>query len=316
MAMKKKAAGRFWKSTTGLTFITILAANLACKARLPSAGTSGVKIVGGDPVAEGEFPQVLAIAVRANDDPKIYVTMCTATLVADGLLVTAAHCLDIIPKTGDKPDLSTYRIMAGNSWKAADKPRYFEIKSIAWHENFGRSKQYLADIGFVTFDQPADFKVEPAPLFTSSTCLQRYFAKVAAEKNDVITFVGYGHVSNIGTSAMGEKRVVKTRIAVRNSAAAFDDYILIGESNRGTAKGDSGGPAFVLFDKKMYLFGITSSADFYGTEEGQQINNFSAETRVKLIPTYSDWLIEKSGAKIEKQAFAVCSQVIENMPTP
>ena len=314
--MNKKPAAKLSTGFTALALFGILAANLACKPRRPGSGNSGVKIVGGDPVGEGEFPQVLAIAVRADDDPKVYVPMCTATLVAEGLLVTAAHCLDIIPKTGDKPELSTYRVMAGNSWKAADKPRYFEIKSIEWHENFDRTKQYAADIGFVTFDQPADFKVEPAPLFTSSTCLQRYFTKVVAKEHDVITFVGFGHVSNIGTSAMGEKRVVKTRIAARNAAAAFDDYILVGESNRGTAKGDSGGPAFVLFDKKMYLFGITSSADFYGTVEGQQINTFSAETRVKLIPTYSDWLIKKSGTDIRKQAFTVCTKIIEDMPPP
>ncbi|MGH8792562.1 MAG: S1 family peptidase [Stackebrandtia sp.] len=90
--MKKKtmrlvAAG----AVTGVGALALAAVSFTANADEPGAGDdAGVNVIGGEPAEEGQFPYMVALADAA--DPAF--NFCGGSLVAEDIVLTAAHCLE------------------------------------------------------------------------------------------------------------------------------------------------------------------------------------------------------------------------------
>lgn len=191
------------------------------------------EIIGGELTEPGEFDGVVALQAGTG--------LCSGTVVAPRLILTAAHCLasldpdtEVIVHYGDSINQGT--IVASN-WGA--------------HPQFCPDcKQDLFDYGYVEID--TDFMVPGG--YTLPIANQIEWDQAMAEGKEVI-IVGYGEDPGTG-DGVGDKRKVTTSIQ-KLSKAGLEFYA--GGNLRDSCNGDSGGPAFVrVATGELRLAGITS----------------------------------------------------------
>jgi hypothetical protein len=191
-------------------------------------------IVGGEPTAPGEFDGVVAVVAGQG--------LCTGTVVAPRLIVTAGHCLL------DLPDAAQISVYFGDE---LDPDMSVPAQSWATHPNFCKTcEEDIFDYGYVTLG--TDFEVPGG--FTLPIVTQAQWNAMMYEGADV-TIVGYGEDPEVFDS-IGVKRKVTTQIR-RFTPEGFEFFA--GGDHRDSCQGDSGGPAFVRLEGVTWrLAGITS----------------------------------------------------------
>lgn len=200
------------------------------------APTPTTPIVGGQLVEAGEFDGV--VALQAGNG------LCSGTVVAPRVILTAAHCLaeldpstEVIVHFGNEINQGT---VAAINWGA--HPRFCPD-----------CKADLFDYGFVELD--TDFMVPDGytlPIVTQDEWDQ------AMNKGKEVTLVGFGEDPNAsgGSAGIGVKRKVTTSIRKLSDAGL---EFFAGGDQQDSCNGDSGGPAFVrVASGELRLAGITS----------------------------------------------------------
>jgi V8-like Glu-specific endopeptidase len=188
---------------------------------VPSAGTIDADpldplIYGGDPVEPGAWPAV--VAVRTTK-------LCTGTLVAPNLVLTAAHCFEPLP-------VSPVQIDFGDSLLAAST-----VSSEEWgrHPDFCLPTECDGDLhDFAWVKLPAAAMIDPIPPITT----QAEFDE-GMQVGHELTFVGFGY---------DEAMVSGVKREVLSSLTSFDASgreFRAGGDGKDTCSGDSGGPALV-----------------------------------------------------------------------
>jgi hypothetical protein len=194
------------------------------------------EIVGGDSTSPGEFDNVAAI-YDGN-------SLCTGTLVADGLILTAAHCL---ANVGNPAQI---QVLHGDDIEMLPGTT---ATAFGMHPDFDPEGKYdIFDYGYVVFGgyEPRDGYMLPI------TDQDEWDEAIG--KGGGVTLVGYGEDPNAPGLAhgIGEKRLVSTAIQ-RQTPKGFEFYA--GGSNKDSCQGDSGGPAFVKLTSGTWrLAGVTS----------------------------------------------------------
>lgn len=225
-----------------LSTITMMA---ACapqseKAELINQDQSSQSIVGGEDVA-AEDPLVKAtvgIATRFGG------VICTGTLIAKNLVVTAGHC------TGAVSDPRQMYITFGHDLNSKD----IQVRRVLGgksHEKWpllkgGQEKNWY-DIAVLKFegDVPAGFS--PAVLLSNASVL----------KNGMeVTLAGFGVTSMQPktTTDILQKTVVK----LTNAKYSETELLFNQDEGKGACHGDSGGPAYVIIKGRAVLIGVTS----------------------------------------------------------
>lgn len=194
-------------------------------------------IVGGRIVHPGEFDSVVAIL----QGPYI----CTGTVVAPRLVLTAAHCLV------DVADPSDLVVIAGDETVLGVA---YAVERFGAHPEFDpEARVEVNDYGYVVLDRA----FEGVDAFVPPIRTQAQWDD-AMHSGRAITLVGYGEDPTVTTSdhGTGTKRTVDTTVR-RLTENGLEFYA--GGSSLDTCKGDSGGPAFVRdADGELLLAGITS----------------------------------------------------------
>lgn len=216
-------------------------------------------IAGG--VKTNAYPSVGAILI----DGQMH---CTATVVGQRTLLTAAHCLH-----GYETQLSKFTFLLGATVSTPDVPpiRIIEFQYPTGTDGEPYSynpKTYEDDIGVAYLEHPTS--QPPMSLHRGDPS---WNAIQSGETK--LVFVGYGYDVVSGEKAQdGIKRTATWPInLVENRRVAFYVY------GKSTCKGDSGGPAFLVAGNQTTQVGITST----GAEDCRR----GYETRVDA---FSPWL--------------------------
>ena len=210
-----------------------------------------VPIIGGEPTEPGEFDGVVAVVAGSG--------LCTGTVVAPRLILTAAHCL-----AGLRQDTEV-EVYFGEEISATNR---VDVVDYGVHPMFCPDcKEDIYDYGYVVI--ASDFTVPGGFILPITTQEEWDEAMVGGRE---VTLVGYGEDPEVDSASMGigRKREVTTTIR-RFSDRGLEFYA--GGMQQDSCNGDSGGPAFVrVGNGTVRLAGITSRGSnpcgdggYYGT---------------------------------------------------
>ncbi len=254
-----------------LVFVFLVVVRIA-----PATADSGSSpIVGGSIALSSDWPDVVGILGRDG--------MCTGTLVAPDVVLTAGHCIDIEPifvvTHADSLEPGTPRDLVAVKWSRA-YPR--------WEDRF--------DIGVVVLQRMA--RTPPRAIATACLANQQLAAGAA------VTIVGYGAISPNGSD--DNVRLHAARIAVIDPfceyapgcsrAAGTNAEFAAGGRGTDACYGDSGGPAYIQTPRGYALAGVTSRAL---DVEGLPCGNGGIYTRADKVVA---WIQSVTERRLERVA--------------
>jgi len=194
---------------------------------------SGLGIVGGMPTSD--WPAIGAYLIDGGFG------LCTATLVADDVLLTAAHCAE-----GSTNDDLFY---VGANINNATWNDVYSISDAIIHPAYNPNSSHPHDVAVLLLDQPLN-SVEPIPVNTT--------AFTNSWRGKWLHYVGFGSNTTYSGGGSGQKR--ETDIQIND----YDSFVYIHyTSGTNTCSGDSGGPGLADLDGQWYVAGVNSSVGNY-----------------------------------------------------
>jgi secreted trypsin-like serine protease len=196
-------------------------------------------IVGGDDVA-GSDPlarSTVALYKKTSSGGML----CTATLIKKDIALTAAHCVE--------RGVNGMVVVFGESIDSEDRDvvRVAEAEvAREWNETHLGGED-AGDIALVRIEGKLPKGYRVAHLLPASVKLQ---------KGDKVILAGYGISNAILKTGAGKLR--KAAVTVEKPSFGKTEILLDQRKGSGACHGDSGGPAFVEHDGKIYLMGVTS----------------------------------------------------------
>lgn len=252
--MKKGSFGRLW--VVFLLFVSgqsVFAQNLN--------GLSGT-IIGGVDVKSSDWIAKSTVSILDSADN----SYCSATLIANDIAVTAAHCIhDSDPAyLGFSVNVTQPQLLPTS--------RKLAIKKAVYHPQYNPmtgAMTNLGDIGLIYFTDTLPTDYVAAEILPDNKKLVN---------GQLVVVAGYG--LNDYEKNMGYGVLRKTTLTIDDKDFSSTEILL--DSSKGTSdcSGDSGGPLFVNQNGKNYLLG----ADNWGDEFCKQ---FSVYVKIN---TYTKWI--------------------------
>uniref|UniRef100_A0AC34FT47 Peptidase S1 domain-containing protein n=1 Tax=Panagrolaimus sp. ES5 TaxID=591445 RepID=A0AC34FT47_9BILA len=240
-----------------------------------------------------------------NSDPKdwpfiayfnSYDQACTATILNNQWILSAAHC------KGE--DESVQIRINGKAYKT---------EPIIPHEGFNE-ETFINDILLAKLTEPLIFSEN-----VSSICLIK---NITVSEMEIGAVAGFGQrflrVKDINDTYNdegllnedGEEIIFEPNELLRETPILIRDLgycnitnsetqFCAGGANRGTTKGDSGGPLLVIRDHRWVQYGITSLGYFQGIP-GDLLAMREKGTFTK-VNAYCDWIAEKTSGEVTCQ---------------
>jgi hypothetical protein len=291
--------------TLASTFIASIIALTACskvhvagESEVNGAVTSSDAIVGGVPVAAEEdvaktTVQIFNFIVQHDMFGRVVgirgIAGCTGTLLANDILLTAAHC------TNENPN---YMLL----YFSKDVPKDFDeiipsnplVRRVvggkvgdAWPKITAKQVDNHGDIALLKFSGGIPEGYQVASLLP---------ARQVLKVQQPITLAGFGITDGI-THAKTDK-LLKVDVTILNPKFSRTE-MLIDSGLKGPCHGDSGGPAFVKgTDGKQYVAGVTSRADQATDPKGLCIG----DTVYTKVQPHAAW-IKRSIASLQSPDF-------------
>ena len=173
---------------------------------------------------------------------------CTASIVSDTVVLTAAHCID--PDTHPGAGFGIFLGPDASAFTTANTliPQLVPIKEAHPHPDYDKSPPFTADIGVAILEAPVD--VAPLPIHRE------------ALGPDIVgqpaRIVGYGQIK------YKEYNAVKHQASTSVAALDKGDTVTVGDKDHRSCVGDSGGPALVTWNGAEQIVGVDSYTDLAG----------------------------------------------------
>ena len=232
------------KKLTPFLTLTLL---IACESSGEHRATASQRIIGGEP--ESGDPAVVMLASWSSDLTEL--DLCTATLIAPKVLLTAAHCVDA--ELHPDGNFGVFTGANANGFPSASTlvPQLLPIEEIHIHPDYDPDPPFTADLAVITLPEP----LAAAPLTVLTTEFDEALVGEAAR------IVGYGQTAYEQPNA--QKHSADTIIAGIDDG----DTITVGDLDRRSCIGDSGGPALVVLNGVETVVGVNSYTDLAGCLE-------------------------------------------------
>lgn len=232
----------------------------------PSAGIlGGTDVTASDPIAH-------AVArIRWTG------FFCTASVIGPRTLLTGAHCVDG-NFTGRGVDPATLSVEFGNVGAQDAQTRKIEKFFIhpGWLATLAKLKNPRGggpvfpdqgDMAVVVLTEPIPEGYIPVDLLSSREMLQ---------KGSTVTLAGFGK------TALGSLGILeKVQASILDSAYGRSEIKIDQSQGVGICFQDSGGPAYVEVEGKLFLWGVASRV------QNPDCTGFSVFT---VVPEFADWI--------------------------
>jgi secreted trypsin-like serine protease len=239
----------------------------------PASASSN--IIGGQIVPAHDFiAQSVVALVSASAASE---SLCTASLVASDLAITAAHC---VRDQARAPRAQMILVFGNNIRATGNVIRTVDRAEVPSQWNPLSHGDDTSDVALLHF---------PGGLpngYVVSDLLPFDYELVAGQ---TVILAGYG--INDSSANSGEGVLRKTAVTVINPRYSASEVELDQSHGGGACHGDSGGPAYVVLNGHPYLFGITSRG-------GGACNE---DVIYSQISSYADWFTSAVAAIHEPQ---------------
>jgi hypothetical protein len=196
----------------------------------------------------------------ASPRPDDHVSVCTGTILAKNLILTASHC--VLDENGTKATkvmvLSPVdkKAIEGAAWVAHPGYRF---------EAAGDSVYTAHDVALVKLKAPLAFK----GLMRAKLPVADYF--VAGQVQSVFV-AGYGRTDPEGDNGVGRLYSGESKAQILPSPLGEDSFLQMeGETIAQLCPGDSGGPVFLQRKDGYYAVGVHSLADCFAASRSASV---------------------------------------------
>lgn len=229
------------------TLAALTACLPACAPGDPAPSRASAAIIGGAPT-EGD-PAVVLLASYPPDHSTL--DTCTASVIAEDVLLTAAHCLD--PATHPEYTFGVFTGPDASAYETANTliPKLVPVKEVHIHPDYDPAPPFTADIGVVLLEQPLSI----APLPIQRDPLDEEIVGQPAR------IVGYGQTK------YKEPNAVRHEATTVVASLGDTDTIVVGDLEHRSCIGDSGGPALVTIAGVERIAGVDSYTELSGCLE-------------------------------------------------
>ncbi len=200
------------------------------------AGTIDAPVVGGTPVTAGAYPDVVLVVAP--------MALCTGTLVAPDVVLTAGHCIGINPT----------EVVIGSIDYSKPSGEAIAVKSATAYPDW--QNQY--DVGVLVLDHAA--KAKPRAIAAACTATEHL------DHGAKVTLVGFGLTTKAGTGS--NSKLNKAQLVVDDAACttdpacapavAPDGEFTAGGDGTDSCFGDSGGPLYMSTAHGDVQIGVVS----------------------------------------------------------
>ncbi|MEO6950576.1 MAG: trypsin-like serine protease [Polyangia bacterium] len=242
-----------------------------CESPQSTESATAAPIIGG--TADSTDSSVVALYAQTKTSG----ALCTASVIAPTVLLTAAHCV----APGEIGQGATFVALPSGNLNESTTERW-TVKETHFDPAFDATRITSGhDIAVVILDEP----VKLAPLAVNQ-------ADIASLVGSKVRLVGYGVNDGTAQTGAGIKRSVSALVDTVD-----DKLIQIGGNGKDTCQGDSGGPALATIGGKKVIVGVTSfgQAGCGGGGYDTRVDRYAAF----LAPYLDDGASTSAGAERE-----------------
>lgn len=209
-------------------------------------------LIGGAPIERKSYPEI--IYIKAGN------SRCSATVVSDHVIVTAAHC---VADGGEIGPVGFVLSQVAYKAKCKQAPLY-------------RDQKEDHDLALCKVDQK--LMIKPA-----------YISKEGPKVGEEVQLSGYGCIASPGNG--GNDGILRMGKAKVTQLPKGTDHWFYTKGSVALCYGDSGGPSLLVDDKKHLLIGVNSRGNIkdlslftalYTKESLKFIKDFAKSERVEI----------------------------------